>query len=63
VARSPKKQLKLAADAGASYAVIIGEDELARGVVTVKELATGEQAEISRSELAWELTDRIRKEK
>ncbi len=63
VARSPKKQLKLAADAGASYAVIIGEDELARGVVTLKELATGEQAEVTRSELASELTDRIRKEK
>jgi len=63
LARSPKKQLKLAAEAGASYAVIIGEDELARGVVTLKELATGEQAEISRSKLASELTDRIRKEK
>lgn len=38
-----KKRMQKADAAGARYAVIIGDDELAAGEVTVKRLATGEQ--------------------
>jgi histidyl-tRNA synthetase len=41
--RSAKGQMKQAARSGARSAVIIGEDELAEGTVTVKTLATGEE--------------------
>jgi histidyl-tRNA synthetase len=38
-----KKRLSRANDAGAKYVVIIGDDELERGEVQLKNLATGEQ--------------------
>lgn len=41
--RSAKGQMKQAARSGAHTAVIIGEDELAEGTLTVKMLATGEE--------------------
>lgn len=44
-----KKQMKYASSLGAAYAVICGGDELKRGVVTVKNLETQEQSEISSS--------------
>ncbi len=48
-----KKQMKRADRSGAAYAVIVGEDELARGVVAVKSLRTdGTQTEISIDGLA-----------
>jgi histidyl-tRNA synthetase len=40
-----KSQMKRADASGAAYAVIIGEDEVAAGVVQVKELRQGAQAE------------------
>ena len=43
--RSLSKALKHADAVGARRAVIIGDDELRRGVVSVKELGTGEQTE------------------
>ena len=45
------KQLKYADRAGIRYAVVLGEDELARGVVAVKDLAAGEQSEVPRADL------------
>jgi histidyl-tRNA synthetase len=39
-----KKRMQRANAAGASYAVIVGEDELAAGEVTVRSLKSGEQA-------------------
>jgi histidyl-tRNA synthetase len=39
-----KKRLGRANDAGAAYAVILGDDELERGVAAVKDLRSGEQA-------------------
>lgn len=44
--RSIKSQLKLANRLDAHYVIIIGEDELKKGVVTFKDMQTGEQTEI-----------------
>jgi histidyl-tRNA synthetase len=41
-----------AAEKTARRIVILGEDELASGVLTVKTFATGEQTKVPRSELA-----------
>jgi histidyl-tRNA synthetase len=38
-----KKRMQKAGDAGARFAVIIGEDEMARGEVSLKDLESGEQ--------------------
>lgn len=46
------KQLKAADRRRARFAVILGEEEIAKGAVAVKDLASGEQQEVSRSELA-----------
>ncbi len=45
------KQLKYADRAGIRFAIITGEDERARGVVTVKDLQRGDQREISPEDL------------
>ena len=47
-----KKRMQKADAAGARFAVILGEDELARGEVSVKRLATGEQAAVPLDRLA-----------
>jgi len=54
------KQLKYADRIGAHFALVLGQDEAARGVVAVKDLRTGEQSEISRGELAARLRDALR---
>ena len=41
--RGLRAQFKQADRAGASYAVILGEDELAQGVATVRDMASGEE--------------------
>jgi len=41
------KQLKLAAARGASYAVILGPDERARGIAVVRKLADGSEAQVT----------------
>ena len=38
-----RAQFKQADRAGASYAVVIGEDELAQGVATLRDMASGEE--------------------
>jgi histidyl-tRNA synthetase len=45
------KQFKYADRAGIRFVVVLGEDELARGVVTVKDLRREDQFEVARSEL------------
>ncbi len=40
---------------GARAAVIIGDDDIARGVAQVKDLATGEQEAVALAELAERL--------
>lgn len=42
-----KKRMQKAAATGARYAIIIGDDELSRGVAAVKHLATGEQKTVA----------------
>ncbi len=47
-----KKRMQKADAAGARFAVILGDDELARGEATVKRLATAEQAAVPLDRLA-----------
>jgi len=51
-ARSLKGAMRKANDLGAKYVLIIGDDELKKGVATVKDMASGEQKELGLSELA-----------
>ncbi|HXE78170.1 MAG TPA: histidine--tRNA ligase [Rhodanobacter sp.] len=45
------KQFKYADRAGIRYVLVLGESELAKGVVTVKDLQHGEQSEVARATL------------
>ena len=49
--RSVKAQMKYANKIGAKKVVIIGADELEKGTANVKDMATGEQTEVSLNEL------------
>jgi histidyl-tRNA synthetase len=52
--RSVKAQWKAADRSGARVAVMVGRDELARDAVAVKDLGTGQQEEVARTDLvAW----------
>jgi histidyl-tRNA synthetase len=42
-----KKRMKQADKIGAAAALLIGEDELARNAVTLRDLDSGEQSEVS----------------
>ena len=50
--RGMKGQMKLANAAGATHAVVIGDRELAADVVSLKDMATGDQREVPRATLA-----------
>ena len=50
--RSLKAQMREAGRLGARLAVILGEDEIRRGVVGVKDMETGEQTEAARAEVS-----------
>jgi histidyl-tRNA synthetase len=54
--RSPKAQFKVADRSGARAVVVLGPDEVARGVVTVKDLQSGEQREVAQDDLVEVLT-------
>jgi histidyl-tRNA synthetase len=47
-----KKRMTRAAASGAAFAIILGDDEIAKGVAAVKRLATGQQDEIAFDRLA-----------
>jgi histidyl-tRNA synthetase len=47
-----KKQLAHAVRRGSKYVILLGEDEVRQGVVTLKNLATGEQSQVVRAEVA-----------
>jgi len=51
-----KKRLKRANQQNASFAMILGEDELARGVVTLRNLDDGEQKDVAFADLLSALT-------
>ena len=53
--RSAKGQFRQADRSTASYAAILGEDELARGVCTLRDMASGEEREIRAADGAEEL--------
>jgi histidyl-tRNA synthetase len=53
------RQLKYADANGIRFAAIVGPDELAQGIVTLKDLSTREQTTISRGEVATELLRKI----
>jgi histidyl-tRNA synthetase len=57
--RSLKAQMKQANRLGARYAVILGEDELAREAAVLRDLQTSEQTEIKLTELVGEIQKRI----
>lgn len=48
-----KKRMQRAAASGAPYALMLGDDELAKGVVTIRDMKSGEQAVIKRSEAVF----------
>ncbi|QIZ76986.1 histidine--tRNA ligase [Ferrimonas lipolytica] len=50
-----KKQMKRADKSGAEWALILGDDELQQGLVTVKPLRGGEQRQLSKAALIEEL--------
>jgi histidyl-tRNA synthetase len=54
-ARSMKGQMKQADRSGARWAAIIGEQELATGKVTLKDLSTGEQRDVAVADLEKEV--------
>lgn len=55
-ARSLKAQLRRADKEGFARVVILGDDEIARGAVTIRTLATGEQAEVPLDQVARKLS-------
>lgn len=52
---SMRSQFRRADKSGATVAVVLGEDEVAKGTAQVKELASGEQREVARDEVAGEV--------
>jgi histidyl-tRNA synthetase len=61
--RSGKKQWSAADKAGATYGVMLAPRESEAGAVAVKDLRSGEQVEVKRSEVADWLLSRTRKER
>jgi histidyl-tRNA synthetase len=49
------QRLKRAAQRNARFALLVGEDEIAKGTVVLRDLDRGEQAEVARAELAARL--------
>ena len=54
-ARSAKAQMKKADRTGASYVLLLGEDEIERHEVTVKDMTSGEQRTVARTVVAEQL--------
>lgn len=54
------KQLKYAAAKGIPFAIIVGPDEAASGIVTLRDLTTGEQTQPARSEIASVLQAKLK---
>jgi histidyl-tRNA synthetase len=53
--RSMKAQMKAAGRSGANLVVIIGEQEVDKGTVILRQMNTGQQQEIDRTELTFEV--------
>jgi len=50
--RKLKRALEVANKSGARYALILGDDEVASGMLSLKDMASGEQVRLSRGDLA-----------
>lgn len=59
--RAMKAQMKAADKSGATYAVIIGTDELSQGVATVKSMVDGDQEEIPLDAVVEHVAAQLRK--
>jgi histidyl-tRNA synthetase len=59
VGRALRKSLERAARLGARWVVLLGEDEVGREAVTLKDLETGEQHEVPRAALPVYLATRV----
>ena len=57
--RGLRSQLRYANATGCTHAVIIGDDELARGVATLRDLAKSQQTEVELDSLVESLSDRV----
>ena len=55
--RSVKAQMKFANKIGAKYSMVLGDDEIAQGKAAIKNMETGEQSEVSFSEIAKFIKD------
>lgn len=53
--RNLKGQMKYANKLAARYSVVVGDDEMEKGVVTLKDMKSGEQKEINASDLTKEI--------
>jgi len=58
--RSLKAQLRYATRQGARLVALLGEDELARGVVALKDMDRGEQVEVPLTELGQKVEEALR---
>jgi histidyl-tRNA synthetase len=58
--RSLKAAMRQANDLAARYCIIIGDDELAKGVVSLRDMASSEQIELRHEELVGELGGRLK---
>ena len=56
--RKLERQIRSASRLGARYTAIIGSDEIAKGVVNIKDMASGEQHEVKRDEILTWLADK-----
>ena len=58
--RSLKSQFKQADKLHATYCVVLGPEEVAAGVATVRDMATHDQVQVPMDELAEEIVSRLR---
>jgi histidyl-tRNA synthetase len=56
-----KSQMKSANKSGAAVAVILGEDEVARGVATVRPMSGGDQTEVPLDDVVDSVKNILRK--
>ncbi len=59
IGRSVKAQFKYSDKVNAKYTIVLGDDEIEKDVVSLKDMATSEQEEIKLSEIVVELKNRL----
>lgn len=57
--RSLKSQMRYASSLGATFALILGDEEISRGMIVLRNLDLGEQKEIPLSEIVQYMSDRL----